>query len=250
VGLQTTTDAAPPPRPRRPLGQVLREAPGTAAIFTVCAIVFVIAELTGNTQSIATLLRFGAVERQLVWSGEYWRLATSMFLHIGVMHIVLNTWFGFKMCTDAERALGTWKFLALYLGSGIVGAAVSVIGHDAVSAGASGALFGVIGWLLVGLRMRFGSWRAFAQHPAIRQQLIWIGAWFLIGAFVGLDNFAHGGGMLFGGLFAWAMAADPRAGQNRRGRIAVLAAVGILLVAASVHPLPFQHQPEPGDYLD
>jgi len=46
------------------------------------------------------------------------------------------------------------------------------------------------------------------------------------------------------------MAADPRAGQNRRGRIAVLAAVGILLVAASVHPLPFQHQPEPGDYLD
>jgi rhomboid protease GluP len=249
VTLQTTVDESAPPRPpRRPIGQVLREAPGTALIFAACLIVFLLAERSGDTKSIATLIRFGATERQLVWSGDYWRLATSMFLHIGFMHLFWNGWFGFKMCTATERELGTGKFLALYLGSGIVGSAVSVIGHDAVSAGASGALFGIIGWRLVGLRMRFGSWRAFTQHPAIRQELIWIAAWFVLGAFLGFDNYAHGGGMLFGGLFAWALAANPQAGQNRRVRWGVAVGVAVVLVAAALHPLPFQHQPLPEDY--
>ena len=248
VSLQTVNDSAPPQPPRRPIGQVLRAAPATTAIFAVCLVVYLLAYRTGSSTSGLTLIRFGAVERQLVWAGQYWRLATSMFLHIGFMHLFWNGWFGFKMCTSAEQELGSWKFLALYLGSGIVGSAVSVIGHDAISAGASGALFGLIGWRLMSLRMRFGSWRAFATHPAIRQELIWIAAWFVLGAFMGFDNFAHGGGMLFGGLFAWALAANPRPGQNRRLRVAVMAGVAIVLIAASLHPLPFQERPLPDGY--
>jgi rhomboid protease GluP len=220
----------------------LRAAPVTAIIFAVCIVVFLVAEQVGSTRTNATLIQFGAVGRRLVWAGEYWRLATSMFLHIGPLHLICNLWFGYQFCALAERQLGPWRFLALYLGSGVVGAAASVVGHDALSAGASGALFGVIGWLLVTLRIKAGSLRAFTQNPAIRQQLIWIAAWFVLGAFIGFDNYAHGGGMLFGGLYAWALAAGAASRPSRRARMAVAFGIGGLLILASLHPLPLLHR--------
>jgi rhomboid protease GluP len=246
VSLETTTPDVPPPPPRPSLFQVMREAPVTTALFAVCVIVFLTAQAMGDTRTNATLIQFGAVNRRLVWAGDTWRLVTSMFLHIGYLHIFCNVWFGFRICAMAEKQLGPWRFLVLYLGSGIVGAAASVIGHDALSAGASGALFGVVGWMLVNLRLRAGSLRAFTQNAAIRQQLIWIGAWFVLGAFIGFDNFAHGGGLLFGALYTWAVvtgAAEPR---KRRARLAVALGVGALLVVAALRPLPFiHHMPTP-----
>jgi rhomboid protease GluP len=225
----------------------MRGAPATTLVFAICVVVFLIAEMSGGTKNSMTLIRFGAVGRTWVWAGEYWRLATSMFLHIGALHLFCNAFFGFRICALAENQIGGLRFLVLYLGSGIVGAAASVIGHNALSAGASGALFGVIGWMLVTLRVRAGSMRAFTQNPAIRQQLIWIAAWFVLGAFIGLDNYAHGGGLLFGGLFGWALAGQP--GRQRRWRMAAAAWVGALLVFASLRPLPGLHQVRPADDL-
>ena len=224
---------------------MLREAPGTAALFAVCIVVFIIeflvAKAAGRSPTSTTMLvRFGANNRELVWGGEHWRLVTSMFLHIGWLHIFCNVYFGWRICTLAEKQLGTWRFLVLYLGSGIVGSAASVIGHDAYSAGASGALFGVVGWMLMTLRVRAGSWSTFVQNPAIRQQLIWFGAWFVIGAFIGLDNYAHGGGLLFGALYTWAVAAGAER-RKHRARMAVAFGVGALLVAASLRPIPIVH---------
>ena len=54
---------------------MLREAPATAAILAACVVVFLLAERAGSTKDIATLLRFGAVWREAVWDGQYWRLA-------------------------------------------------------------------------------------------------------------------------------------------------------------------------------
>jgi membrane associated rhomboid family serine protease len=246
VSLQGTSAGEPADAPRRSYWQMMREAPVTSLLFAICVVVFLLAEISGSTRSTGTLVRFGAVGRQWVWSGEYWRLATAMFLHIGPIHLLMNTWFGFRICAQAESQIGPWRFLALYLGSGVVGFAASVIGHDALSAGASGALFGVVGWLLVTLRIRAGSLRAFTQNPAIRQNLIWIAAWFVLGAFIGLDNYAHAGGMLFGGLYAWALAAQP--GKARRWRMAAALWVGAVLVFASLRPLPGLHErPAPLD---
>ena len=95
--------------------------------------------------------------------------------------------------------------------------------------------------------MQAGSLRAFTQNPAIRQQLIWIGAWFVLGAFIGFDNYAHGGGMLFGGLYGWALAAEP--GKKRRWRLAAAFWVAALLVFASLRPLPWVHQAPPSEEL-
>jgi len=247
VGVESMNQAEAARPPRKPIWQMLREAPATTIIFAVCALVFVVAESVGDTRTNATLIQFGAVGRRLVWPGGYWRLATSMFLHIGLLHLICNAWFGFQICAVAERQIGVPRFLTLYIGAGIVGSAVSVIGHDALSAGASGALFGVVGWMLVTLLVRAGSLRAFTQNPAIRQQLMWIGAWFVLGAFIGFDNYAHGGGMLFGGLYGWALAAEP--GKKRRWRLAMAFWVAGVLVFASLRPLPWVHQAPPSDEL-
>jgi rhomboid protease GluP len=247
MGVQSTTHESPQrpaPARRRPFGAALREAPVTAVLFGICIAVFLVASTVGDTTTGATLVQFGASGRTWVWAGEPWRLLTSMFLHIGPLHLVCNLWFGFRICALAESQIGHWRFLVLYLGSGIVGSAISVIGHDALTAGASGALFGVVGWLLVTLRLRAGSWRTFTSNPAIRQQLIWIAGWFVLGYFLHFDNFAHFGGLLFGGLYTWAIAAaEPR---RRRARLAVALGVGAVLVVASLHPLPFvRYAPPP-----
>jgi membrane associated rhomboid family serine protease len=193
------------------------------------------------TTQTATLLRFGANWRELVWRGEVWRLATSMFLHIGLLHLVWNGWFGFRLCSVAESALGPWRFLLLYLASGIVGSAASVIGHDAVSAGASGALFGLIGWRLFELRRASGSFKAFVEDPGIRKELTWIGMWFVLGAFAGFDNYAHGGGLVMGALVGWAVGAGAPPGPARWRRPALAAAIGLAIVAGALRPLPLHH---------
>ena len=248
VSVQTVNPNEPPRPPRPPIWQVLRAAPVTSLLFAACVVVFLVALAVGkNTWTNGTLIQFGAVGRRWVWAGQYWRLFTAMFMHIGPVHLVANLFFGFRLCAMAEKAIGPWRFLVLYLGSGVVGSAVSVIGHDAISAGASGALFGVVGWMLVALRAQFGSWRAFVQHPAIRQQLIWIGGWFVLGAFMGFDNHAHGGGLLFGALYTWALLGYARAPRTGRLRLAVALGLGALLVVASLHPLPFQRRPVPAD---
>jgi len=82
-------------------------------------------------------------------NGEWWRLVTSMFLHFGLLHIFFNMWVLKQVGPMVERLLGSTGFLVMYMGSGVVGSLVSTWSNpDVVSAGASGAVFGVIGALV------------------------------------------------------------------------------------------------------
>lgn len=242
--------AAPPGEPpaappKESFVETLRRAPVSALLVAINIVVFLLAERAGDTTRTETLVRFGAVNRHLVWQGEYWRLATAMFLHIGLVHVAWNSWMGFRISVAAERAIGPARFLALYLLSGIVASATSVIGHDAVSAGASGALFGLIGWRLVALRVQLGSFKAFTDAPGIRQELLWIAIWFAMGAVSGFDNYAHAGGLVFGALFAWTLYAP--AGRKKL-RLAVTVVAALAWVVLSLRPLPFIHAQESAVY--
>jgi len=234
-------DAPPTPVPKPSAIDTLRAAPAATLIIAINVIVFLLAERSGSTHQSETLLRFGAVWRGLVWQGEYWRLATSMFLHIGALHLMWNGYYGFLLSSQAERAIGSGRFVVLYLMSGIAGSAASVIGHNAIAAGASGALFGLIGWQVATLRARLGSFRAMWNDPGIRRQLSWVGAWFVLGAFAGFDNYAHGGGLAFGLLFTWALLAPP---QRRKARLGLVLIAFALLVGLSLRPLPVIHAQE------
>jgi membrane associated rhomboid family serine protease len=218
--------------------QRVRDAPVSSLIIAINVIVFILASRTGKTTDIATLLRFGAVSRNEVWHGQYWRLVTAMFMHVGVIHLLWNGYYGFLMSAEVERGIGWWRFLLLYLLSGIAGSAASVIGHNAVSAGASGALFGLIGLQLGLARAGAGSFRAMWKDAGLRRNLALIGGWFVVGVFVGFDNYAHGGGLAFGLLFTWTLLVPP---PRRWKRMAVALVALAVLVALSLRPLPLIH---------
>lgn len=224
----------PPPAPQS-FFQQLRAAPVSVTLFAICIMVFIAAERAGSTQDTQTLLQFGATWRGLVWQGEWWRLFTSMFLHIGVVHLVWNLYAGFSWTAPFERLVGPARFLAVYLLSGLAGSAVSVIGHDAVSAGASGALFGVVGGIIVVQRKLHGTWTALWASPGMRRNLLMMGLWLVIGPFVGFDSFAHGGGLLAGAALTWTML------PVRWGNLGAALAAVALLIWISLRPIPRVH---------
>lgn len=209
----------------------LRAAPVTAAILAINIAVFAWASTKGSTQSMEVLLDFGAMEPRRVWAGQYWRIATCMWMHIGILHLSMNMYFGAGWCALIEKVLGKWRFVAVYLLAGVAGGAASVIGAMirgklVVSAGASGAIFGMIGAVFVLRLARLGSVRALVKDPLFRSTAFQLGILTVLGVYVGVDNFAHFGGLVFGGAATWLFA--------KRAGVAQWAIFGVAFVALVV----------------
>jgi rhomboid protease GluP len=150
-------------------------------------------------------LDWGANFAPATQDGQWWRLASAMFIHFGVWHLVLNMWALWDSGRLLETLMGRWRFALLYLGSGVCGNLLSLVvqGNRAVSGGASGAVFGLYGALLVFLwterkrletrefRWLFGGALGFS---ALMLGLGWV--------LPGIDNAAHGGGLFAGMLWA------------------------------------------------
>ena len=142
---------------------------------------FVVETALGGSTQTDVLVRLGAKVTPLVAAGEYWRLFTSMFLHIGVAHLFFNGYALLVVGTELERLLGWGRFLAIYLLSGLLGSLASYAFSANLSAGASGAIFGLIGALGAFFflhRERLGSWgRARLGNIAVpdrHQPLLWL----------------------------------------------------------------------------
>lgn len=186
-----------------------RQAPVTFGLAALDVVVFVLLEAKDSTvqqTGIVTLLQVGANQRSHVWAGEYWRLATYMFLHIGWLHLAWNIYASVGFCAAVERALGKGRFLAVYLASGIAGGCLSVLFAPSTSAGASGALFGVVGAMLAIRRRQLPSFSAFFKDRATRSTLFNIAIWTFIGTFaLRMDNAAHFGGLMMGFGLTWTL---------------------------------------------
>jgi membrane associated rhomboid family serine protease len=88
-------------------------------------------------------------------NGEWWRLVTSGFTHFGLLHIAFNLWFIWVLGNLLERALGSLRFALVYFAALLAGSAGALVAApDALTAGASGAAFGLLGAAIVGLRQR------------------------------------------------------------------------------------------------
>jgi rhomboid protease GluP len=135
----------------------------TYVLLALIAIVFVLETLAGGSTSMQSLVKLGAQVNALVALGHYWRLVAAMFLHIGLMHLAFNAYALFILGRDIEGFYGHLRFTAIYFISGLAGnVAYYAFGPNAVSAGASGAIFGLMGAeiaLLVSNRALFGSSR-------------------------------------------------------------------------------------------
>jgi rhomboid protease GluP len=123
-----------------------RQIKATWALALVIALMFFLEEIFGGSTTISTLIKMGANDKELVREGQYYRLLTSVFLHAGYLHVIVNTYVLFALGGFFNRILGDSKFLTLFLFSGICGSISStLLGGASVSVGAqvlSGASLG------------------------------------------------------------------------------------------------------------
>lgn len=110
--------------------------------------IFLLLELQGGSTNTSTLIKFGAKFNPYIYEGEWWRFITPIFLHIGFLHVAMNTLALYFLGPAVERIFGNLRFLFIYLFAGISGVIASFIFSPNISAGASGAIFGCFGALL------------------------------------------------------------------------------------------------------
>ena len=121
----------------------------TYLLMAVQVLVFILLELRGGSQNPQTLIEFGAKYNPLIMQGEWWRFFTPIFLHIGFTHLLLNTLSLYFVGLIVERIFGSIRFLVIYFFAGFIGSVASFILVPSISAGASGAIFGLLGALLL-----------------------------------------------------------------------------------------------------
>jgi len=145
------------------------------------------------------LLTAGAQYGPLVAHGEYWRIFTAMFLHFNIFHIGLNMLSLFFIGTAVEVFYGKWRYLVIYLASGIVGGIVTqILTPNALAAGASGAIFGVFGALGVFYLVNRRAMGAYGQG-AIMNWVFWLGLNLVFGfSNTGIGIWDHIGGLVAG----------------------------------------------------
>lgn len=144
-----------------------------------------------------SLLHWGANFRPVTLDGEWWRLLSSCFLHIGIFHLLMNMYALLFIGVLLEPYLGKTRFISAYLLTGIAGSTASLFWNDlTISAGASGAIFGMYGVFLAMLTTNF-------IEKAERKSLlisiaVFVGYNLLSGVRGGIDNAAHIGGLISG----------------------------------------------------
>lgn len=204
---QSAPPSPPPGRPgiRLPLARPVI----TNVLLALIVLVFVVETVLGGSTSIQTLVQLGAQVNSLVAQGGYWRLLAAMFLHIGLMHLAFNGWALYSLGRDVEAFYGSWRFTSLYFLSGLLGGVASyVLGPNVASAGASGAIFGLIGaevaYFLCNRRV-FGV----MGRQRLGNLAVLVAINLVFGFTVpGINNLAHLGGLVGG--FVLGMALSPR----------------------------------------
>jgi rhomboid protease GluP len=180
-----------------------RFPPVTSAIIAVLVLIFMFELGVGALGSRASIVAMGALVREGVEAGQYWRMLSATLLHGGAEHLVGNAIALFILGMICEHAFGRSQFLVLYVLSGLAGSVVSLLTSAGPSVGASGAIFGLQGAAIV-------LFRTHRDRLLIRDRrigfvlLVWA-IFTIAGGIMNpfIDNGAHLGGALAGALIAW-----------------------------------------------
>ncbi len=196
--------------------------------------IFVVMEAVGSTSDLDTIVAFGAKSNAAINQGQVWRLLTPVFIHIGYIHLAFNCYALWIVGQQVERLYGSARFVTFYAAMGIAGVLGSYLYNPgAVSAGASGAIFGLFGVLLmfgVRNRRRVPGWLARAIGRGVLPVIV-------LNLMIGLaipvvDNGAHVAGLIsgiiLGGLFRFQAPGERTPSAFRFAQLLTL-----LLIAAS-----------------
>lgn len=167
----------------------------TYVIIIINLVVFGLLTLAGGSTNTSVLVFFGAKVNELIRAGEVWRLFTSMFLHIGIIHLAFNSFALYALGPLVEQIAGRWRFLLIYISSGLLGSLASFYFTDAISAGASGAIFGLLGALVAHSRKNPTLWKSGFGKNLVIIILLNLSLGIMQ---PGIDNFAHLGGLFCG----------------------------------------------------
>lgn len=181
---------------------------------------FLLETLSGGSKDPRVLIALGANHPEWVLGrGEWWRLVSSMFLHIGLAHLLLNGWALYQLGGLFELLAGSSRLFLVYFVTGAAGSLASLWWTQGLSAGASGAIFGLLGALIAYLLRRREHLTPFAR--SLLGQLV---AWAAINVFIGfsipgIDNAAHLGGCAAG--FLLGLILPGRQTERRRAEVPI-----------------------------
>lgn len=186
-------------------------------LIVINVLYFLFLETAGSSENTSFMVAHGAMYAPLVLgNGEYYRLFTSVFMHFGINHIMNNMLILFILGDNLERALGHVKYLFFYLICGVGANVVSMLVNlreyrNVVSAGASGAIFGVIGGLLYAVIVNRGR----LEDLSTRQLVVIIVCSLYFGlTSTGVDNAAHIAGLLIGIIMGILLYRKPKQRRN------------------------------------
>ena len=198
---------------RRSRGRNLFAAPATYVLVGINCAVFlwmVFHGVSARDPRTDQLVHYGATNAELILGGQWWRLLTAIFVHVGLLHIATNMWCLWNLGLLGEPLLGPFGLAAVYVLTGVSGNLLSLAYNvsfrhpDAVGAGASGAVFGIAGILIV-LLSNHKLPIPWSELQRLRRSVIqFAGLNLVIGiaanftSIVNIDNFAHVGGFLCG----------------------------------------------------
>ena len=181
----------------------LRNYWATASLVAINVLVFAVLEILGNTEDAYFMLNHGAIyPTNILEDGEYWRLITATFMHFGFTHLLNNMIILIAAGNILEKAMGHWKYLLLYLLAGLGGSTLSFVqmvhsGSYSVVAGASGAIFGIVGALLWVVIVHRGRYESLTGKGLLFMIAICLYYGIATG---GVDNWGHLGGLIGGFL--------------------------------------------------
>ena len=207
----------------------------TYTIMAICVIVFALMYILGDgSLDNITLLRFGANLDVLTKNGDYFRLITCAFLHIGIVHLIFNMYALYIIGPQVESFFGKIKYWSIYLISAVSASILSLsFNTNTISAGASGAIFGLLGALLY-----FGYHYRVYLGNAVRSQIIPIIIINLLFGFTmtGIDNAAHIGGLIGGVLASMALGVPEKSNKTEKlnGLIVLAIYFGFIIYMAFI----------------
>ncbi|MBS1841067.1 MAG: rhomboid family intramembrane serine protease [Acidobacteria bacterium] len=216
----------------------------TLALIVLNTLVFLVMTLKGVSflfPSAESVLPWGADYGPLTLSGQWWRMFTSLFVHFGFIHILFNMIVLFNIGPFIESLAGRVSYLILYFVSGIGGGVASLIIHPtAVSAGASGAIFGLYGALLGFLLRHRKTIAPKALKSLSKGALLFVGVNFIFGMSVpAIGVAAHMGGLAAGFLVAlFLVQRTPEENSRFTWRGAVAIAIGIAMTVGALRVIP------------
>lgn len=230
---------------------LLQQAPVTAALFAANMIVFILLVFLTSARSILIpteqiLIDWGANFGPVTLCGEPWRIITSTFLHASIVHLALNLYVLFNLGPYAENLLGSKRMFALYFLAGVTGSLFSLIWNPfQISAGASGALFGLFGCFVEESVLGSGFTVEEIFRPARVMLLFAVVISCVYGAFIpGIDNAAHLGGFLAGALLSHFFRQDLKVSWNKRDSAVVGLSLTALILGTSIKYFSVRTNPQ------